>query len=142
MLIGEHTHGVDNKNRIIVPSRFREDLGDSFVISKGLDGCLYIYPKDEWKVFETKLKNLPLTNKNSRTFARFFFSGANEVVPDKMGRILIPQPLMEYAEIKDEVVSIGMDSRVEVWSSKKWKEYCEREIDMDEVASGMEDLGI
>lgn len=142
MLIGEFNHGMDNKNRIIIPSKLREDLGESFIISKGLDGCLYIYPKAEWITFETKLKALPLSSKDARTFARFFFSGANEMEPDKMGRILIPQSLLEYAGIVDEVVSVGMMNRVEVWSKEKWKAYNDSEMDMDDIASKMNELGI
>ena len=142
MLIGEFNHGMDNKNRIIIPSKLREDLGESFIISKGLDGCLYIYPKSEWITFETKLKSLPLSSKDARTFSRFFFSGANEMEPDKMGRILIPQSLLEYAGIVDEVVSVGMMNRVEVWSKEKWKAYNDSEMDMDDIASKMNELGI
>jgi len=142
MLIGEFNHGMDNKNRIIIPSKLREDLGESFIISKGLDGCLYIYPKAEWITFETKLKALPLSSKDARTFSRFFFSGANEMEPDKMGRILIPQSLLEYAGIVDEVVSVGMMNRVEVWSKEKWKAYNDSEMDMDDIASKMNELGI
>ena len=142
MLIGEFNHGMDNKNRIIIPSKLREDLGEGFIISKGLDGCLYIYPKAEWITFETKLKSLPLSSKDARTFARFFFSGANEMEPDKMGRILIPQSLLEYAGIVDEVVSVGMMNRVEVWSKEKWKAYNDSEMDMDDIASKMNELGI
>jgi len=142
MLIGEFNHGMDNKNRIIIPSKLREDLGESFIISKGLDGCLYIYPKAEWITFETKLKSLPLSSKDARTFSRFFFSGANEMEPDKMGRILIPQSLLEYAGIVDEVVSVGMMNRVEVWSKEKWKAYNDSEMDMDDIASKMNELGI
>jgi MraZ protein len=142
MLIGEFTHGVDKKNRIIIPSKLRDNLGDTFIVTKGLDGCLYIYPKEEWLTFETKLKALPLTNKDARAFVRFFFSGANEMEPDKMGRILIPQSLLEYAGIVDEVVSVGMMNRVEVWSKEKWKAYNDSEMDMDEIAAKMNELGI
>jgi len=142
MLIGEFNHGMDQKNRIIVPVKLREDLGESFIITKGLDGCLYIYPKNEWLMFEAKLKALPLTSKDARAFVRFFFSGANEMEPDKMGRILIPQSLLEYAGIADEVVSVGMMNRVEVWSKEKWKAYNDSELDMDEIASRMNELGI
>ena len=142
MLIGEFNHGMDQKNRIIVPVKLREDLGESFIITKGLDGCLYIYPKNEWLMFEAKLKALHLTSKDARAFVRFFFSGANEMEPDKMGRILIPQSLLEYAGIADEVVSVGMMNRVEVWSKEKWKAYNDSELDMDEIASRMNELGI
>lgn len=142
MFIGEYQHALDNKNRIIVPSKFRDALGDNFVITKGLDGCLYAYPMEEWKVLEEKLKKLPLTNKDARAFVRFFFSGANEVDVDKQGRALIPQNLLEYAEIKKEIVSIGVSTRLEIWSKEKWDEYNDLNIDYDGIAEKMSELGI
>lgn len=140
MLIGEYHHAIDSKNRMIIPSKFREELNDSFILTKGLDGCLYIYTTDEWKVLEEKLKKLPLTNKNARAFVRFFFSGANEINIDKQGRALIPQNLIEYASIKKEIVSIGVSTRIEIWSDEKWKEYNESDIDMDKIAENMDEL--
>ena len=116
MFIGEYGHAIDAKNRIILPSKFREDLGDSCIMTKGLDGCLYVYPRDEWAILEEKLKSLPLTSKDARAFVRFFFSGANEMTFDKQGRTLIPQNLMQYAGIVKEVVSIGVSNRIEIWS--------------------------
>lgn len=142
MLIGEFSHGMDKKNRIIIPSKLRDGLGETFIMTKGLDSCLYIYPKDEWQTFEQKLKSLPLTDKNVRSFVRFFFSGANEMEPDKMGRVLIPQSLLSYAGIEGEVVSVGMMDRVEVWSKEKWEAYNESEMDMDAIAVKMNELGI
>ncbi len=142
MLIGEFSHGMDKKNRIIIPSKLREGLGEQFIMTKGLDSCLYIYPKNEWQIFEQKLKSLPLTDKNVRSFVRFFFSGANEMEPDKMGRVLIPQSLLSYAGIEGEVVSVGMMDRVEVWSKEKWEAYNESEMDMDTIAEKMNELGI
>lgn len=142
MLIGEFSHGMDKKNRIIIPSKLREGLGETFIMTKGLDSCLYIYPKNEWQIFEQKLKSLPLTDKNVRSFVRFFFSGANEMEPDKMGRVLIPQSLLSYAGIEGEVVSVGMMDRVEVWSKEKWEAYNESEMDMDAIAEKMNELGI
>lgn len=142
MLIGEFSHGMDKKNRIIIPSKLREGLGEQFIMTKGLDSCLYIYPKNEWQIFEQKLKSLPLTDKNVRSFVRFFFSGANEMEPDKMGRVLIPQSLLSYAGIDGEVVSVGMMDRVEVWSKAKWEAYNESEMDMDAIAEKMNELGI
>ncbi|WP_312650253.1 division/cell wall cluster transcriptional repressor MraZ [Proteiniclasticum sp.] len=142
MLIGEFSHGMDKKNRIIIPSKLREGLGEQFIMTKGLDSCLYIYPKNEWQIFEQKLKSLPLTDKNVRSFVRFFFSGANEMEPDKMGRVLIPQSLLSYAGIDGEVVSVGMMDRVEVWSKEKWEAYNESEMDMDAIAEKMNELGI
>lgn len=142
MLIGEFSHGMDKKNRIIIPSKLRDGLGETFIMTKGLDSCLYIYPKNEWQIFEQKLKSLPLTDKNVRSFVRFFFSGANEMEPDKMGRVLIPQSLLSYAGIEGEVVSVGMMDRVEVWSKEKWEAYNESEMDMDTIAEKMNELGI
>ena len=140
MFIGEYQHAMDNKNRIIVPSKFRDELGDTFVLTKGLDGCLYIYTINEWKNLEAKLGKLPLTNRDARAFVRFFFSGANEINIDKQGRALIPQNLLEYASITKEIISIGVSTRVEIWSKEKWKEYNESDINMDEIAEKMSEL--
>lgn len=142
MFIGEYEHALDNKKRLIIPSKFREELGSKFILTKGLDGCLYVYTLDGWNVLEKKLKLLPLTSKNARAFIRFFFSGANELEPDKQGRILIPQNLLEYAQIKKEIVSIGVSSRVEIWSREKWEKYNNSNIDFDEIAEQMSKLGI
>lgn len=142
MFIGEYHHALDSKNRMIVPSKLREGFNGKFVITKGLDGCLYAYPMEEWKVLEGKMKTLPLTNKDARAFVRFFFSGACEVELDKQGRGLIPQNLKEYAEIEKEIVSIGVLSRVEIWSREKWEEYNNSNIDFESIAENMSDLGI
>lgn len=140
MFIGEYQHAIDSKNRMIIPSKFREELGIAFILTKGLDGCLYAYTMDEWKVLETKLKKLPLTNRNARAFVRFFFSGANEISVDKQGRALVPQNLIEYASINKEIVSIGVSTRVEIWSKEKWNDYNESDIDMDGIAEQMSEL--
>lgn len=142
VFIGEYNHALDTKNRIIIPSKFREELGENFIITKGLDGCLYVYPISEWKVLEEKLKKLPLTNHNARAFVRFFFSGANEVNLDKHGRVLVPQNLIEYASINKEIISIGVSTRIEIWSKEKWLEYNEASVDMNEIAEKMSELGI
>ncbi|WPC40975.1 division/cell wall cluster transcriptional repressor MraZ [Clostridium sp. JS66] len=142
MFIGEYEHALDNKNRIIIPSKFREELGSKFILTKGLDGCLYAYPLDEWSVLEDKLRKLPLTSKNARAFVRFFFSGANEMELDKQGRTLIPQSLLEYGEIKKEIVSIGVSNRLEIWSKEKWIQYNSSNIDFDKIAEQMSELGI
>ena len=128
MFIGEYSHSLDSKNRIIVPAKLRDELGNRFFITKGLDGCLYAYPENEWKILEEKLKKLPLTNKDARAFVRFFFSGACEVEMDKQGRGLIPLNLKEYAGIEKDIVSIGALTRVEIWSKEKWQEYNELNI--------------
>ena len=142
MFIGEYQHSLDSKNRIIVPSKLREGLGDKFIISKGLDGCLYAYPIDEWQKFEEKFKNLPLTNRDARAFVRFFVAGATEVETDKQGRGLIPANLREYAGIEKEIVTIGALNKVEIWSKEKWESYNESDIDFDSIADKMGDLGI
>ena len=142
MFIGEYQHAIDNKNRMIMPSKFREELGDKFVLTKGLDGCLYAYTLEEWRVLEEKLKKLPLTSKDARAFVRFFFSGANEIDIDKQGRALIPQNLSEYATIEKDIVCIGVSTRIEIWSKIKWDEYNDSNINMDEIAEKMSDLGI
>ncbi|MGG7176159.1 division/cell wall cluster transcriptional repressor MraZ [Clostridium paraputrificum] len=142
MFIGEYQHAIDSKNRMIVPSKLREELGNKFVITKGLDGCLYAYPLQEWKNLEEKLKSLPLTNKDARAFVRFFFAGACEVEMDKQGRGLIPQNLKEYAGIEKEIVSIGVLTRVEIWSKDKWQDYNDSNVDYESIAERMSDLGI
>ena len=142
MFIGEYSHSLDSKNRMIVPAKLREELGERFVVTKGLDGCLYVYPISEWKVLEEKLKKLPLTNKDARAFVRFFFSGACEVELDKQFRGLIPQNLKEYAKIEKDIVSIGVLSRVEIWSREMWEEYNNLNVDFDVIAEKMNDLGI
>lgn len=142
MFIGEYNHALDSKNRMIVPAKLREGLGNKFVITKGLDGCLYAYPLEEWKILENKLKTLPLTNKDARAFVRFFFSGACEIELDRQFRGLIPQNLKEYAGIEKDIVSIGVLSRVEIWSREKWDEYNNSDVDFDSIAEKMNELGI
>lgn len=141
MFMGEYNHTIDIKSRLIIPSKFRETLGDAFVITKGLDGCLFVYDNREWAAFEEKLKALPLTNKDARQFVRFFLAGAAEVEVDKQGRILVPATLREFAKIEKEVVLVGVASRIEIWSKEKWEETASYE-DMDEIAEHMADLGL
>ena len=133
---------MDLKGRVTVPSKFREDLGDKFYVCKGLDGCLFVYPNDEWTRFEEKLKSLPLTNKNARQFTRFFLAGAAACEVDKQGRILLPQVLREFASLEKDVVLVGVASRIEIWSRERWDESMNTyDGDMDEVAENMESLG-
>ncbi|MDF2865453.1 MAG: mraZ protein [Clostridia bacterium] len=143
MLLGEYNHNVDEKGRVSVPAKFREDLGASFIVTKGLDNCLFIYSKNEWSTFETKLKDLPLTNPNVRNFIRFFFSGATECELDKQGRINIPQNLREYAGLNKDLSIIGVSTRVEIWDREKWNNYTSSDnMDMNEIAIQMSNLGI
>lgn len=123
MFLGEYQHSVDEKGRMIIPAKFREALGASFIITRGLDRCLFVYPMEEWKVLEQKLKSLPLMKSDARAFTRFFFSGATECELDKQGRVNIPQNLREHACLSKETVVIGVSSRVEVWSREIWEEY-------------------
>ncbi|MDD3838983.1 MAG: division/cell wall cluster transcriptional repressor MraZ [Clostridia bacterium] len=143
MFIGEYNHSVDAKGRVIIPSKFRDNLGEKFVITKGLDGCLFVYPNDEWEMLEKKLKSLPLTNKNARAFVRFFFSGASECETDRQGRILIPGNLRSYAKLDKDVSIIGVLTRVEIWSKDVWREYnSDENLSYEEIANNMEELGI
>ena len=141
MFMGEYNHTIDAKGRLIVPSKFRETLGDTFVVTKGLDGCLFVYDNEEWGIFEEKLKSLPITNKEARQFVRFFLAGAAEVEVDKQGRILVPNVLREFAELNKDVVLIGVASRIEIWSKERFEGMTAYE-DMDEIAEHMAELGI
>ena len=143
MLIGEYEHSLDVKGRLILPAKIREDMGDKFIITKGLDGCLFGFSQNEWTNFEEKLKTLPLTNKNARDFVRFFLSGATECEIDKQGRFLITSNLREYANMEKEVVIIGVGTRIEIWNKEKWKSYnSDENISADEIAENMTMLGI
>ncbi len=142
MFIGEYRHSLDEKGRVIVPVKYREKLGETFILTKGLDGCLFIYPFSEWTLFEQKLKQLPLTNTQARKFVRFFLSGAIECSTDKQGRILIPNNLRVYSEIEKDIVFIGMSTRIEVWAINRWSTYNEEEFSAETIAGQMEELGI
>lgn len=143
MLIGEYEHSLDVKGRLIMPAKLRQDVGEKFIVTKGLDGCLFGFSENEWTNFEEKLKSLPLTNKNARDFVRFFLSGAVECEIDKQGRFLIASNLREYASMEKEIVIIGVGTRIEFWSKDKWKSYNSSEnISADEIAENMTMLGI
>ena len=143
MFIGEYEHSVDAKGRLIMPAKLRDEIGEKFVVTKGLDGCLFAYSQNEWTAFEEKLKTLPLTNKNARDFTRFFLSGAIECEIDKQGRFLITSNLREFANLEKEVVIIGVNTRIEIWSKEKWQEYSNDDnINVDEIAENMTMLGI
>lgn len=141
MFMGEYNHSIDQKGRLIVPSKFREQLGNEFVVTKGLDGCLFVYSNEEWQRIEDKFREIPLTTKDARKFSRFFFAGAATCEVDKQGRILLPSNLREYAAIEKEVVSVGVLSRVEIWSKDRWSENGDYD-DMDEIAEHMAELGL
>lgn len=142
MFTGEYNHTVDAKGRLIVPAKFREQLGDTFMITKGLDGCLFVYSQEAWANVEKSFTsgNGESTKKDARKFMRFFFAGACECEVDKQGRILIPTNLREYAGIDKDIVSVGVLNRVEIWSKDRWQESGVFD-DMDEIAEQMAELG-
>jgi MraZ protein len=124
MFIGEYSHNLDAKGRLILPAKFRASLGERCITTRGLDHCLFVFPLEEWTVLEQKLRGLPLTKKEARAFSRFFFSGATECDIDGQGRILIPPSLRDYAAINREAAVIGVSTRIEIWAGERWDEYC------------------
>jgi MraZ protein len=143
MFMGEFLHTVDSKGRIIIPAKFRETLGDKFIITKGLDNCLFLYPYDEWRVFQEKLKKIPVSQPKARAFVRFFFSGAAECEFDKQGRILLPANLREYAALTKDVVVVGVMNRIEIWDHAQWKDYSAQAAgSYESAAESLVDLGI
>ncbi|NLA33115.1 MAG: division/cell wall cluster transcriptional repressor MraZ [Mollicutes bacterium] len=123
MLMGEYHHTIDDKGRLIIPSKFRYDLGEKFIVTRGLDKCLFVYSENEWNKLVAKLKNLPFTKIDARNFTRFFLSGATECEFDKQGRINITSPLVSYAGLKKDCVIIGVNDRLEIWSEEGWNDF-------------------
>lgn len=143
MFIGEYNHSIDTKGRLSIPSKFREELGEQFIVTKGLDNCLFVYPLNEWKILEDKLKQLPMTNRDARAFVRFFFAGATECELDNQGRIRIPNNLREHALLQKEAVIIGVATRIEIWSNEQWQQYNDdANLSYDDIATKMQELGI
>lgn len=144
MFIGEYSHSIDAKGRMIMPSKFRKDeLGEIFYVTKGTEQCLFIYSREEWAKFEEKLAGLPITtNPEASAFARFFLSGAAECEVDKLGRINIPANLREYAGLTKDVKVLGVRSRIEVWDASSWETYCTEKITLDNVISSMGSIGM
>ena len=123
MFFGEYEHTIDAKGRVIIPARLREALGEQFMITKGLDGCLFVYPMDQWAAFEEKLQALPLNQPSARAFARFFFSGAMEGELDKQGRVMVPPNLREYGKLSKDIVIAGAGTRLEIWDKEVRAQY-------------------
>lgn len=141
MFMGEYCHSIDDKGRMIVPTKFRENLGQSFVVTRGLDHCLFAYPKTEWTQLEQKLKTLPFTKADARAFTRFFFSGACEVELDKQGRIRLPANLRNFAKLEKECVVIGVSTRIEIWCKDHWNQYyTDSEESFNKIAESIVDL--
>ncbi|HPF43307.1 MAG TPA: division/cell wall cluster transcriptional repressor MraZ [Syntrophomonadaceae bacterium] len=143
MFLGEYQHSLDSKGRITIPAKLREQLGDRFVVTKGLENCIFLYPLREWQTIENKLRTLPFTRADVRSFARFFFSGASELEVDKQGRTVLPSNLREYASIEKDLMIIGVGSRAEIWAVENWEKYIEgAEASYEDIAASLVDLGI
>lgn len=141
MFMGEYQHSIDDKGRLIIPAKLRDDLGSTFIITRGLDQCLFVYPMDQWVKLEQKLQALPLMKADARAFTRFFFSGASECEWDKQGRINIPNHLREYAKLEKECMVVGVQSRVEVWSKDAWEHYMNQSAaSFNEIAETLVDF--
>ena len=138
--MGEYQHTLDTKQRLIIPAKFRDQLGSQFVVTRGLDGCLFGYPMSEWQLLEQKLKALPLTKRDARAFVRFLYSAATVCTLDKQGRINIPDPLVKYADLSKKCMVVGVSNRLEIWDSDRWDAYNADTADnFDEIS---EDLNI
>lgn len=143
MFIGEYQHNLDSKGRVAVPSKFRTKLSGGAIITRGLDYCLFVFNSKEWKALARKLTSLPLAQANSRAFVRLMLAGAMDAAPDNQGRILIPDYLRKYANMKKQVVVAGLYNRIEIWDSGRWQEYKKKtEGASDEIAEKLGELGI
>ncbi|RIV28262.1 transcriptional regulator MraZ [Alicyclobacillaceae bacterium I2511] len=123
MFMGEFQHTLDEKGRMIMPVKFRDGLGGSFIMTRGLDHCVFVYSRGEWDSLAAKLKALPMTRADARSFVRFFFSGAAECELDKQGRVLVPTTLREYGQLQRDVIVLGVSNRIEIWDEKEWQQY-------------------
>jgi len=143
MLIGEYKYNLDQKNRLLIPSKFRSKFGGEAILTRGIDKCLFLFPKDEWEKVVEKLLKLPLSQANSRAFTRLILSGAHQVEIDNQGRILIPENLKNYANLSKRVVIVGLYSRLEIWDEKTWEEYKkESESQAQDISEKLSELGI
>lgn len=141
MFIGEYHHRLDDKGRIIIPAKLRAHLTDSFVMTRGLDGCVFIYRNDDWERLEQKLASLPLTRKEARAFVRFFYAAAQEMSLDKQGRVNISESLIQYAHLDKECIIVGVSNRIEIWNRQRWEEINKEMIDQfDNIAEAMIDF--
>ena len=143
MLIGQYSHTLDDKKRLMMPAKIRRSLGEEIVITKGLDNCLFVYPLPEWQKLADKLAKLPISQGNARSFARLILAGASEAEIDSLGRILIPDYLREYAHLNKEIVIVGVYNRLEVWDKSSWEEYRKNsENSSNDLAEKLGELGI
>lgn len=140
--MGEFHHSIDEKGRLIIPSKFRGDLGSRVIVTRGLEGCLFVYSESEWNIIVSQLKTLPFTKKDARAFSRFFLSGAIEAEFDKQGRINIPSPLIGYASITKNCVVIGVNDRLEIWAEDSFNKFMDdNEDDLSDIAEHLFDVG-
>ena len=138
MFIGEYHHTIDNKGRIIIPSKFRDELGDNFIITRGIEACLFVYPLENFKKITDKLTALPFTQKDARNFSRFFMSGATNVELDKQGRVNVATPLINYAHLEKDCIIIGTGDRLEIWSQEDWDSFFNSNKDnMSDIAENL-----
>ncbi len=143
MLIGQYEHTIDNKKRLALPAKFRGELGDKVIITKGIESCLVVYTQKEWQIMSEKLGNLPISQSEARSLPRVILASAMEVALDKLGRILIPDYLKNYAGLKKSVVVCGLSNRLEIWDAEKWEEYRKKaEKGIEEIVSKLGPLGI
>jgi len=143
MFLGEFNHTIDDKGRLTIPAKFRDELESGIVITRGLDGCLWAYGRSEWEALAEKIAKLPTTNPAARNFSRFVFSSAFDSIPDRQGRILLPQNLRDYAGIQNETIIIGVKSKLEIWNPAKWSEVVTAvEQDTEAIVAQLQDLGI
>jgi MraZ protein len=143
MFLGEYTYSIDEKKRLAIPAKFRKTLGAKAVVTRGLDQCLFLYSFGEWKVLADKLSNLPLVKADARGFARLMLAGAMEADLDKLGRILVPDYLKEYASLEKKIVVAGVYNRIEIWDEQKWEAYKKRiEREIGDMAERLKELGI
>ena len=143
MLIGEYSHNIDQKGRVFIPAKFREELGQSFIVTRGIGTCLFVFSVEVWLEFAAKLGSVPVTDQKMQVFLRMLFASASECDTDKQGRILLPARLREYAGMQKEMVAIGVMSRVELWSAENWQEYNEHANDEYEATlEKLAELGI
>lgn len=139
--MGNYQHNIDTKGRLIIPAKFRQELGDGFIITRGMDGCLFGYSASEWQKLEEKLAELPLSKKEARTFVRFFYSAAIECTLDKQGRVNLPDTLIQYAKLDKECTIIGVSNRIEIWNRHRWEEMTAvAEENFDSIAEDMIDF--
>ncbi|WP_125707969.1 division/cell wall cluster transcriptional repressor MraZ [Companilactobacillus zhongbaensis] len=141
MFMGEFHHTIDSKGRLIIPSKFRQEIGESFVVTRGMDGCLFCYPMDQWNKLEAQLDKLPLTKKDARAFTRFFYSAATEVEFDKQGRINLSAPLIKFSKLQKNCVVVGVSDRIEIWDADNWAKFSEEaEENFEEISEKMTDF--